>query len=353
MVCRHLERATDACPTQAARRIAFPVSVMLFLGGSAVSFGQGPRPVSCDQLITSVNTDDAAGVKVAIQAGCPVSTPLDGSGATALQWSQSLAMTRTLIAAGADVNQVSNLGGSALDNAAFHGNLDIVNALLAAGARPNGPGTWECGPLCEALSSSSATAPQVVHVLLAAHASPDETNCYHVSALFKAVQVRRSSMVADFLAAHANPNVYETFHGDSMILVAAAGGNGEIVQSLLASGAHPDWPNPRSCRTALYAAAAAGNLAIVQLLVAHGADVNATDSGGLTARGVARSSGHADIEAFLAQRGVPAAVTPRTDCVNEVDTPQAFHAWNEARARTREPICATLTHSNPQPSGSR
>jgi ankyrin repeat protein len=303
-------------------------------------------------LITAVNSDNVAQAQAAIHNGCPIGTALDGSGATALTWSQSLAMTRMLLAEGADANQVGNLKESALGVAAFHGNIEMVNALLAAGAHPNVPGTWECGPLCEAISSSSPAAPQIVQRLLAAQASPDETNCFHVSALFKAVQVGRSAMVTDLLTVKAEPNIYETTRGDPLIVVATGTGKQDIVAALLNAHANPNWPNPRSCRSALHVAAAAGNLALVQLLVSHSADTSATDNGGVTARGLAQSGGHADVAAFLATRGAALQGIPNSDCVNEANTPEAVRAWNAARQRTREPMCADVTHAVPRPQGS-
>ena len=350
VVSRRLEQDGDRIQAW-PERILKLLFATLILAGTEEALAQVARPVVCDLLITAVNSDNVAQAREAIHSGCPVSTPLDASGATALTWSQSLAMTRALIAEGADVNQVGILRESALGVAAFHGNLDIVNALLAAGAHANEPGTWECGPLCEALSSSSPTAPQIVHVLLATQAAPDATNCFHVSALFKAVQVGRSQMVADLLAAGAIPNTYETNHGDPLILVATATGKLDIVQALLGAGAHPDWPNPRSCRSALHVAASAGNLVLVQLLVSHGADVMATDNGGWTAGAVAHNAGHADVAAFLEQHGAPLQGVARSDCVNEADTREAFYAWNEARRRTREPSCAAVTQAVPRPAG--
>jgi uncharacterized protein len=323
------------------------------LAGAEAALAQTARPVTCDLLITAVNQDNVAKAHEAIDNGCAVSTRLDGGGATALVWSQSLAMTRALLAEGADVNQLTDQRESALGAAAFHGNLDIVNTLLAAGANANVPGTWECGPLCEAISSSSPARLQVVHVLLAAHASPDATNCFHVSALFKAVQIGRSEIVTDLLEVGAASNTYETSRGDPLIVVAAATGKVDNVQALLGAGAHVNWPNPRSCRSALHAASTAGNLAMVQLLVANGAEVSVTDNGGVTARGAAQSADYPDVAAFLAQRGAPAQGVARIDCVNEVLNRDAFLAWKEARQRTREPVCAAVATAIPRPSGIR
>lgn len=235
--------------------------------------------------------------------------------------------------------------------AAFHGNLDVVKTLLAAGARANEPGTWDCGPLCEAMGSSSPAALEVFHVLLAATVPPDGTNCFHASALFKAVQMGRPQIITDLLAAHATPNTYETTRGDPLILVATGTGRVDNVQALLAAGADANWPNPRSCQSALHVAAVAGNVAMVQLLVAHGADVSVTDNGGVTARAAALSKGHPDVAAFLEQRGAPIQGVARTDCVDEVVNREAFLAWSEARQRTRDPVCASVAAALHRSSG--
>ncbi len=59
---------------------------------------------------------------------------------TALHWAAhwgDLALVRSLLAAGADVNAANRFGVTALHEAATVGQADIVSALLKAGAKPN------------------------------------------------------------------------------------------------------------------------------------------------------------------------------------------------------------------------
>src|SRR3569832_237685 len=70
--------------------------------------------------------------------------------------------------------------------------------------------------------------------------------------------------------------------GDTALIAAAAGGQREIVQTLLAKGADSNIAN-REGRTALMAAAQNGDAKIVAALLEHGADVAAQDKQGETA----------------------------------------------------------------------
>jgi ankyrin repeat protein len=329
----------------AFKRSALAVVGAILLITAKVALSDAPRPPVCDLLITAVQSDDAAKALDVINRGCPVDARLDGSGATALMWSQSVNMTRTLIRAGSDVSKSADNGATALGNAAFHGSLDILNVLLSAGANPNIAGTYECGPLCEAMSGSVAMRMDIVKILLGHHADPNVPDCFNATAPFKALRLKQLALLQAVLAAGGNPNWYETTNGNPLIIVAAAESDSSFLEAILNAGANANWPNVRSCRTALHAAAVAGNVRAVNALLAKGADPKATDTGGQTALGTARDAGHPEVAALFEARGAPAAGVPRDDCVNSVDSHEAWLAWNAARARARVPVCAALPSS--------
>ncbi len=81
--------------------------------------------------------DDAGPGGRAARPGWPTPPPTAGSSLTAMQ--RDAAGVRALIAAGADVNVADGDGTTALHWAAYHGDVDLVAALLAAGAKRHAP----------------------------------------------------------------------------------------------------------------------------------------------------------------------------------------------------------------------
>jgi hypothetical protein len=82
---------------------------------------------------------------------------------------------------------------------------------------------------------------------------------------------------------------------------AADDGNLAAVRSLLAEGASVNVETDGE--TPLAEAAHGGHLEIVRALLDAGADINAVDLHGMTPRDLARAGEHADVEAFLRERG--------------------------------------------------
>jgi hypothetical protein len=82
---------------------------------------------------------------------------------------------------------------------------------------------------------------------------------------------------------------------------AADEGNLAAVRSLLAEGASVNVATDGE--TPLAEAAHGGHLEIVRALLDAGADINAVDLHGMTPRDLARAGEHADVEAFLRERG--------------------------------------------------
>jgi ankyrin repeat protein len=306
------------------------------------SSAQSSMPTACGGLIAGVNEDSIPKADSAVRSGCPVNSRLDGGGATALMWSKSAAMTQWLLSVGANADQRSDGGENALGPAAWRGDLASIRLLIAAGARADATSTWVCGALCEAVSSSNTNNLDIVKALLAAGAPPNAANCFNATALFTAAGTKKREMLAVLLDGGGAANRYDTTHGDTLLIVAAGSGDPQIIEMLVRAGGDPNWPNPQSCRTPLHAAAARGKISAVQTLAALGADLRATDSGGLTARGVAQHEGQTEVAAFLSSRGIPPEGVPRTDCVNLADLPAAAKAWAQARAWTRAPRCAEV-----------
>ena len=73
-----------------------------------------------------------------------------------------------------------------------------------------------------------------------------------------------------------------SFHDEARALcLASYQGHLEVVEMLLAAGAHPDAPS-QSGTTALYMACQSGYLAVVETLLAAGANIDAPNKNGAT-----------------------------------------------------------------------
>ncbi len=87
-------------------------------------------------------------------------------------------------------------------------------------------------------------------------------------------------------------------HGDTPLMIAAAGGHEDMARYLLKRRAIPNRKNNIG-RTALMMAAADGNANMVKILIDGGAVLDEKDRGGKSAWMLARENGHTDIVALL------------------------------------------------------
>jgi len=252
-----------------------------------------------------------------------------GDGTSALHWAsyhESIDSAQQLLGAGAYVNSTTDLGVTPLWLAAQNGNASMVGVLLQAGADPNI--MLLSGETVVVTASRSGNA-AVVRQLLEAGANPNSAVTRDQTALMWAANQGHSDVVEALLdhgadvharslvrnqyvksekiqdsnpaykywveqggntplmfaarsgdlrsaqllvAAGSNVNELSAF-GTSPAIMAVHGGNAELLDFLLASGADPD--SAGSGQMALHTAVLRGNLEAVRVLLAHSADTEA------------------------------------------------------------------------------
>jgi ankyrin repeat protein len=208
--------------------------------------------------------------------------------------SARIEIVRELMAAGADVNDLTSKEETPLINASEGGFLDIVTELLAAGADINAE-RQQTTALLSALFMGRA---DVARVLIAARADVHSVNYNGFTTLILAASRGDLDMMQMFLDASVNVNAVSK--GNFTALMGAAReGRTEALNVLLAVGADVNTVTDVGV-TAIYLAAMNGHLDVVKILVAANADIGVkTTRDGLTALMIAEQKGHLEVVQFL------------------------------------------------------
>ena len=180
----------------------------------------------------------------------------------------------SLLQSGASASAASSTGETALMKAARGGHPDVVQCLLSHGA------------LAETRESINGS-----------------------SALMLAAAAGHSACVAHLLAAHASPSETDA-NGRSPLLNAATNGHDKALALLLGASTSASGADvaDEAGRTPLIAAASAGALACVELCLAASASIYARDVTDATALHVAAQGGHLDVAHALLRAGARADV---------------------------------------------
>jgi uncharacterized protein len=205
----------------------------------AISIPSIAAPVELESVVAAVKDGNTALVKKDLQLhGDPNAADPDGT--TALHWAvqeDRLEMVQALIAAGAKTKVTNRWGVTPLALAVRNGNAAITEALLKAGADPRAAVPETGTPLLTAARSGN---PDVIKALL---------------------------------AAGVNPNEAEETSGQTALMWAAAENHPAAVKTLLSAGAEVG-KRSRKDETALFFAVRTGDITLVDELLAAGADVN-------------------------------------------------------------------------------
>ncbi len=221
-----------------------------------------------------------------------------------------------------DVNVKSPDGSTSLMWAAYNDDLELVRALLKAGAKANVTSNFGATALTEAIKLGNVP---LFRTLLDAGADIESPNLDKQTALMLAISTNQQEMAKLLIERGANVKATETFRDQTALMWAAGANQPDIVDLLLAKGAgtqvnqrahHDDWERTQTSEpraqfgsrqtgglTALLFATRSGCLRCAVSLVEAGADVNKPNPDGITPLINALDNGRHDIAMFLLDKG--------------------------------------------------
>eukprot|EP01063_Lacrimia_lanifica_P038811 TRINITY_DN834_c0_g1_i1.p1 TRINITY_DN834_c0_g1~~TRINITY_DN834_c0_g1_i1.p1 ORF type:complete len:394 (+),score=111.78 TRINITY_DN834_c0_g1_i1:51-1232(+) len=212
-----------------------------------------------------------------------------------------------------DVVGDHDLCGTALEMAAFHGRVDVMEYLLLT-QKASADRQDEFGATA-LMAAAEKNQTDAVRYLLSAGASVNLVNRHGESALLLAAKACAGDALMVLVEGGAEVDC-EDKNGCTALLCAAALDSVDTVRVLLRHGAAPGHAD-HAGRTPLWRAAGHGSVVLVGLLIDSGAPLDAADEAGATPLHYAVSSNRPDNVEALLLRGASATV-----CNHAGDTPQ-------------------------------
>jgi ankyrin repeat protein len=224
-----------------------------------------------------------------------------------------LAAVRKLVKEHGDVNGTANDGSSALLWAAYHSDVEMTKALLAAGAAVDVANHYGVTPLLQASRNGDV---EVMRALLDAGADATRWHAEGETPLMAAARTGKVDAVQLLLAKGSFVNAADPYQEETALMWASAEGHLDVVKALIAAGAdvnlkahvstitersHAD--HPSGGFTALMFAVRDGHEDVAKALVDAGADLKATNGDGATATIVAIANDRLDLAKVLIDRG--------------------------------------------------
>ncbi len=190
----------------------------------------------------------------------------DDSQSTALMWavhSGDVRVVNFFIQEGANVRAKASQGATALMNAVTGRQEAIAVALINAGADANGRGN-SAQNFLESAAEFGMT--DVVDALIRNGA---DLTTYGRSALYQAVMRGHTNTAMRILDAGVDPNVVPERSNRTLLYMASASGERDLVELLILKGA--DASQTIGSQSPLYAAATRGKTPVAELLIQYGA----------------------------------------------------------------------------------
>jgi ankyrin repeat protein len=223
-----------------------------------------------------------------------------------------------LIAEGADVNQPSVDGTTALHWAVYQEDVGLVERLVSLGADPNRSNEYGASPMTVAADHGNVS---IMRLLLDAGGDPESPNREGQTLLMAVARTGNTDTARLLLEHGVDVNSLERWGGQSALMWAASQRQPAMVSLLIEHGAEVNirgkdhnWPRwvtsePRNKPldyggyTPLLYAAREGCAACVEALLEGGADINMPDLWGETPLIMALLNRHYDTAAILIDRG--------------------------------------------------
>ncbi len=246
-------------------------------------------------------------VKILVEAGADINIK-DSEGTTPLYavfGGDVSQIIPYLISKGADANElIGQPGYSALHNACRQGYLNVVKALVDAGADINKKTTNVFTPLYIA---SEAYHSEIVNYLILKGANINEVNgSKHDTALHSACSTGFFGIVKILVDSGADVNKKNADGVTPLCMASYKDSKANIVKYLLDNGANVDERNTSLEKTALQYACSNGAVANVKILVDVGADINLKMKDGFTTLYNAIEGNNADIVKYIIDKGANA-----------------------------------------------
>jgi ankyrin repeat protein len=217
-----------------------------------------------------------------------------------------------------DVNAAEADGTTALHWAIHHGDVELVDRLIAAGANVNLANEYGATPMSEAAVLGDAA---VIEKLLQAGGDVDSPNADGQTALMVVARTSNVDAARLLLERGAKVNAVETRKGQTALMWATAQSRPEMMDLLIEHGAdinahskRNEWERlvtaeprqknlPSGGFTPLLYAARQGCLACARLLLDAGAAIDSPDPDGVTPLLLANLNAHFETAKFLVERG--------------------------------------------------
>lgn len=247
-----------------------------------------PLPFPIPELRAKDAADRLTLARILLKAGA---SPNDVHAAAAGNHTE---IAKLLLDAGGDPNCPKESlsmeqGRTPLHDAACHANLEVVNALLAKGAKVS--------------AASNARRFQAIHYAI----HPISTLSMGLQNPWQAGDAQRVEVVRSLLKAGADPKALANDRW-TPLHEAVSAGNLEMVRLLLDAGADPNAANERGIRP-LHLDAFPNGLAIAKLLIEHGAAIDVGPAPEIGFIHSAASRGDTDLVAFYLEKGVRVDLT--------------------------------------------
>lgn len=169
---------------------------------------------------------------------------------------------------------------SRLADAAMHRDMALVRTLIREGADVDSRGDFDTPAL---LWTARIEDQETLLLLLAAGADPDAATPQGLTALHQATENGDVESVRTLLEFGADPNLTDGA-GETALMIASRGGFADIATLLIRSGAAVDVREHRFHQSALHIASRYARVDVARVLIDHGADVNAVTLAGETPR---------------------------------------------------------------------